>query len=744
MSFEYGIKKQGLPYGAIPDLELIKKLEETEIPERGDDYSIDYNNYIRSEIVDWTPDQPYLESDKTRRDSSLSQSILNLRHVGTRGTLDVPSHPEMFMGFMDQDPRAIDNNPRFDQYHDQIGVRLPNIEVRMGNNDSSHTHERPWSNQSLDQCRRDIQTSLQSNTKVFYDEYDGRALNQNIIQDYDHNKKQLIYRDIIPGTQFSDINQGKQSMQYTTKSLPMISFDVKTFKDHIQSLHNTKQLVKSQTGQSRNIENDQDYQQMLTGFDSSSYKLMVKPSIPDIVEHDQQSEDSMFNNPPNSEFIGSHVSSMKNIEDGYVKGSNISRIENRNNTKRVMINPTVDIKLIDTDAPVVPTYESIQRLYSTMIAVPSTQNSEVTGVEGYNYHINNHGKRGVQLTAPNVQTEVTGVEGYNYHINNHGKRGVQLTAPNVQTEVTGVEGYNYHINNHGKRGVQLTAPNVQTEVTGVEGYNYHINNHGKRGVQLTAPNVQTEVTGVEGYNYHINNHGKRGVQLTAPNVQTEVTGVEGYDFPVCKHCKKHKVKLAIPNTQNSEITGVEGYNYHVTTIPKSKNTEVNSAINIVHSNFSIPQYTFQQLDNGKSAIPVLPLVTTHYQEALPVTSQHESQVRNNAYTFTDDIGVKMNNTVTSIVDLTSVTPTRYYKPPEYDNTKASIRTDTEWLISNEHDINKSQKHIRTGTTDDPTLIDLPSTDNYESFKSSGHRGGKNIRGDRIEQDNLDSLEIESR
>jgi hypothetical protein len=631
MSFEYRINERGLPYGGIPDLELIKKLEETEMkkPEEGDDYSIDYNNYIRSEIIDWTPDQPYLESDKTRRDPSLSRSILNLRHVGTRGTLDIPSHPEMFMGFMDQDPRAIDNNPRFDQYHDQISVRLPNIEVRMGNNDSSHTHERPWSNQSLDQCRRDIQTSLQTNTKVFYDEYDGRSLNQNIIQDYDHNKKQLIYKDTIPGTQFSDIDQGKHSMQYNTKSLPMISFDIKTFKDHVQSQHNTKQLVKSQTGQSRNIENDQDYQQMLTGFDSSSYRLMVRPSIPDIVKHDQQSEDSIYNNPPNSFSIGSHVSSMKNIENGYVKGSKVSKIENMNNSKRVMINPTVNIKLIDTDAPVIPTYESMQRQYSTMISIPNTQNSEVTGVEEYNYHINDHGKRGVQLTAPNTQN-------------------------------------------------------------------------------------------------------------------SEVTGVEGYNFPVCKHCKKHKVKFAVPNTQNSEVTGVEEYNYHVTSIPKSKNIEVNNTINLVNSNFSIPDYSFQHLNNSKSAIPVLPLVTTYYQEALPITSEHESQVRNNAYTFTDDISVKMNNTVTNIVDLTSVTPTRYYKPPEYDNTKASIKTDTEWLISNEHDINKSQKHIRTGTTEDPTLIDLPSTNDYESFKSSGHRGGKNIRGDRIEQDNLDSLEIESR
>ena len=64
-----------MPFGGMPADALLHKLEETD-PElieevRGfdefHDVADDYGNYARSEIVDWTPDTPFLESDHTRR-----------------------------------------------------------------------------------------------------------------------------------------------------------------------------------------------------------------------------------------------------------------------------------------------------------------------------------------------------------------------------------------------------------------------------------------------------------------------------------------------------------------------------------------------------------------------------------------------------------------------------------------------------------------------------------------------------
>ena len=215
----------GLPYGGIPYTEILNKMEETDMNITDDDIAINYNNYIRSEICDWAPDKPYLESDKTRRDDSLSKSILNLRYNGTRGEYDVPSHPELFMGFMDQDNRGLDNNPRMDEYNKQVNTRMPQIELRMGNNSSDQNYQSPWTNQSLNNCRRDIQTSLKYNTKIFTDERDGRTLNRNFITNYDHNKKQLIYKDILPDTLDGELSNNKTNTQYTVSSLPITSHD---------------------------------------------------------------------------------------------------------------------------------------------------------------------------------------------------------------------------------------------------------------------------------------------------------------------------------------------------------------------------------------------------------------------------------------------------------------------------------------------------------------------------------------
>lgn len=211
-------RDRGMPYGAIPYSELLNKLEETETDKMPEDHHIDYLNYLRSEIVDRSLDKPYLESDSTKRDSSISKSIINLRYNGSRGEYENPKHSEMFIGFMDRDPRALDNNPRMDQYNGQITTRMSGIEVRMGHNSSDTDPQRPWSNQSINQCRVDIHKAMHNNTKVFIDERDGRALNRNVVSEYDHNKKQLIYKDILPAGLNTENMAGKNNSKYSNNT----------------------------------------------------------------------------------------------------------------------------------------------------------------------------------------------------------------------------------------------------------------------------------------------------------------------------------------------------------------------------------------------------------------------------------------------------------------------------------------------------------------------------------------------
>lgn len=269
------VRDRGLPYGSIPYQELLNKLEETDTNECSYDHENNYNNYIRAEIIDWTLDKPFLESDKTKRDGSLSKSILNLRYNGSRGEYEHPQHPEIFIGFMDQDNRGLDNNPRMDEYNKQITTRMPNLEVRMGYNCVDTDYESPWTNQSLGQCRRDIQTSLAYNTKVFTDERDGRALNRNFVTEYDHNKKTLVYKDMLPSgiNGITENESGKSNTQYTTSAVPFVSTDTR----FIPSYNNiNSMLIPGQKSCQRYSSNGQDINDTHINNSNNSYSLQVE------------------------------------------------------------------------------------------------------------------------------------------------------------------------------------------------------------------------------------------------------------------------------------------------------------------------------------------------------------------------------------------------------------------------------------------------------------------------------------
>ena len=99
-------------YGAISEDMVARKYEETSLYE--DPFQVE--DHMRSELSDFRPDQAVLESDLPRRDYQ-STSRINLRIQGSRG--DFPEHPEMFIGFMDRDPRSTFDDPDFKQMNNQ-------------------------------------------------------------------------------------------------------------------------------------------------------------------------------------------------------------------------------------------------------------------------------------------------------------------------------------------------------------------------------------------------------------------------------------------------------------------------------------------------------------------------------------------------------------------------------------------------------------------------------------------------
>ena len=143
-----------------------------------------YDGYARAEIIDWTPDPAYLESGQQRRDPSLSRSQINVRYNGNRGNYDyLPQHPEIFIGFTDNDPRGSLTDPLLNQARGQMLARAETLTVRMGDNDKNHVAERPWTNQSLSYSKKEIQRRVHKNMKIFSPTREGRPWGRNMITD---------------------------------------------------------------------------------------------------------------------------------------------------------------------------------------------------------------------------------------------------------------------------------------------------------------------------------------------------------------------------------------------------------------------------------------------------------------------------------------------------------------------------------------------------------------------------------
>lgn len=179
----------GMHYGGINEDEIIRKLEITD-PELVDDIKgnddfhtieAEYDGYARGEIVDWGPDNVYLESDRPQRDPALTRSILNLHYGGTRGSNpNLPMHPEMFIGFTGNDPRGADTEPRFDQMRGHATTRAISLSSRFQESNDSFIADRPWTDVSRSYAMKDLHQRLAGNTKVFTTEKVNYAAGRNI------------------------------------------------------------------------------------------------------------------------------------------------------------------------------------------------------------------------------------------------------------------------------------------------------------------------------------------------------------------------------------------------------------------------------------------------------------------------------------------------------------------------------------------------------------------------------------
>ena len=200
MSYTEINDEKAFPYGGMPHDEIVWKLAETD-PDlvrevRGDDPFYDlqeaHRDYVRSEILDWSPDETWLESQHPARTGEIARTTLNLRYSGGRGPNDyrLPTHPELFMGFTGNDPRGRDvEQPVIARVRGQQAARARNLEVRMGHNVGHGgpggfvEAERPWTGMSREYDKKEMQRRLKAAMQWFPAQKVGRPWGRNTIAD---------------------------------------------------------------------------------------------------------------------------------------------------------------------------------------------------------------------------------------------------------------------------------------------------------------------------------------------------------------------------------------------------------------------------------------------------------------------------------------------------------------------------------------------------------------------------------
>ena len=221
---------RGQPYGGMPRDAILEKLEETDpvlvamhsAPRNrpGEGLTgIPYKDYQVSEIIDRTPDPGFLEQDRPRRNPQMAREVLNLRYNGSRGShADLPRNPDLFMGFLGDDPRGVENLPRFDKMREQMAHRARQLEVRMGQSvghdgapgEGPHqVAERPWTGPAIQRARTEMHEQARRRMRIFTTSKDGRSTGRNVATDEDALASMAAARGAISdgvGEQWAEYN----------------------------------------------------------------------------------------------------------------------------------------------------------------------------------------------------------------------------------------------------------------------------------------------------------------------------------------------------------------------------------------------------------------------------------------------------------------------------------------------------------------------------------------------------------
>lgn len=159
----------GMPYGQMPNEALMAKFEETQDLVDTEDQ---YFEYAKDVARDRSPDPIAFEQNEIRKGYAAG-GRLNLLHKGGRGDVNTPSHPEMFLGLTENEPRGVATDPNFNKMVDQANARMRFVRFSADADNSIH-QGRPSESEMFKKQRILTQQAMQPRLKIFTTSFDGR------------------------------------------------------------------------------------------------------------------------------------------------------------------------------------------------------------------------------------------------------------------------------------------------------------------------------------------------------------------------------------------------------------------------------------------------------------------------------------------------------------------------------------------------------------------------------------------
>ncbi len=167
-------------YKYIDDKKLIKKFEVTNILENSNSV---LDDYYKSTLKDLSP-EPATFAHEEKRKNTDSVGKLNLHYYGRRNDKE-PFQNDLFLGFMDKDPRSIHNEPMMGKYQEQIWKRKDDFKYSFKDDSDNSIHSKGLSESAVLENKKKSYSGFKNRYKNFEESNDAWAPSVQLIKSKD-------------------------------------------------------------------------------------------------------------------------------------------------------------------------------------------------------------------------------------------------------------------------------------------------------------------------------------------------------------------------------------------------------------------------------------------------------------------------------------------------------------------------------------------------------------------------------